>query len=113
MATRIMTIDPNIPTVSTVMAIISSSSDIPLSPSLARCRALPDRRFGDSDILFPQFRCIQLPTLSQVQICTRPLGLMTIEAQLTFPVRVGFYRNNPKPSQGVSVQEFKDATQRS
>src|SRR5260370_41136887 len=97
MPTRIMTIDTNIPAVSTRVACISQSSDMPLSPSLARCRALPDRRFGDSDILFPQFRCIQLPTLSQVQICTRPLGLMTIEAQLTFPVRVGFDRNNTKP----------------
>src|SRR6266478_557480 len=52
MPVRIMTIDPSIPTVSTTMAITSSSSDIPRSPSLARCRALRDRMFGDSDILF-------------------------------------------------------------
>src|SRR5258708_6572263 len=50
MPTRIMIIDPNIPTVSTVMAIRSSISDIPRSPRLARYRARPDRIFGDSDI---------------------------------------------------------------
>src|SRR5260370_32032900 len=53
MPTRIMIIDPSIPTVSTVMAIRSSISDIPRSPRLARYRARPDRIFGDSDILAP------------------------------------------------------------